>query len=144
MSAAARALAEREFSWRMLVANWITQVEHIMSSARCGLPRSVDVTIAAAMLLVSLPLLAVIAVLVAATSRGPILFRHTRVGRNGDAFPMLKFRTMCVGAGGPAVTHDGDPRVTPLGRLLRRTKLDELPQFWNVLRGHMALVGPRP
>ena len=156
MGASARALAAREFSWRMLVGNWITQVEHIMSGEtagacvapseawRTGLPRSVDVTIAAAMLLVSLPLLAVIAVLVAATSRGPILFRHIRVGRNGDAFPMLKFRTMCVGAGGPAVTHHGDPRVTPLGRLLRRTKLDELPQFWNVLRGHMALVGPRP
>jgi lipopolysaccharide/colanic/teichoic acid biosynthesis glycosyltransferase len=111
---------------------------------RAGLPRWIDVAIAAAVLLLCSPLVAAIALLVAATSPGPILFRHTRAGRNGDAFTMLKFRTMYVGAEGPAVTRRGDPRITPLGRVLRRAKLDELPQLWNVLRGDMALVGPRP
>ncbi len=143
MSAAARALAEREFSWRMLVGNWLDQIAPLMG-ANHGLPRAVDVIVAASVLVVFEPLMAAIALMVAATSRGPIFFRHTRVGRDGREFAMLKFRTMRDSAGGPAVTRDGDPRITSFGRLLRRTKLDELPQFWNVLRGDMALVGPRP
>jgi colanic acid biosynthesis glycosyl transferase WcaI len=156
MGSSGRALAEREFSWRTLVANWIGQVEHIMSTdassaptdtsanERPGLPRSVDAALSAAVLVLCSPVLAVIALLIAATSPGPVLFRHTRIGQRGGAFTLLKFRTMYVGAGGPAVTRGGDPRVTPVGRFLRQTKLDEIPQLWNVLRGDMALVGPRP
>jgi lipopolysaccharide/colanic/teichoic acid biosynthesis glycosyltransferase len=102
------------------------------------------------------PLLLVIAVAVKVSSPGPVLFRQPRVGRRGRCFEMLKFRTMYDGADAQkaklrdAVGTDGlfkladDPRVTPVGRILRRTSLDELPQLINVLRGEMSLVGPRP
>jgi lipopolysaccharide/colanic/teichoic acid biosynthesis glycosyltransferase len=94
----------------------------------------------------TLPLLLVIALVVKASSRGPVLFRHRRLGRNSIPFDLLKFRTMHdrPSAPGLALTFAGDPRVTAVGRFLRRMKLDELPQFLNVLRGEMALVGPRP
>jgi len=94
---------------------------------------------------VGAPLVA-LGALVRATSPGPALFAQERVGRGGRRFRIFKLRTMVDGAAarGPSVTAAGDPRVTPLGRLLRRTKLDELPQLWNVLRGDMSFVGPRP
>ena len=94
---------------------------------------------------VLLPML-VIAILVRVTSRGPIFFRQTRVGQNMKLFEILKFRTMVVDAEklGLQLTAGKDPRVTTIGRLLRKTKLDELPQLFNVLRGDMSLVGPRP
>ncbi len=90
--------------------------------------------------------MAIAALVVAATSRGPILFRQERIGKNGQPFRLLKFRTMVHGESrrGPLVTQGGDPRVTPVGRLLRHWKMDELPQLFNVLRGDMSLVGPRP
>jgi lipopolysaccharide/colanic/teichoic acid biosynthesis glycosyltransferase len=112
--------------------------------ADAALRRLLDVTVAGALLLVLAPLLAVLAVLVRTTSTGPALFRHIRVGRNGRPFVLLKLRTMRVDAPGPPITSGGDPRITRLGAWLRRTKLDELPQLWNVLRGDMSLVGPRP
>ena len=90
------------------------------------------------------PLLLLVAVAVKLGSRGPALFRHERVGFRGKPFRLLKFRTMRMGEGGPELTRSGDDRITPLGRLLRATKVDELPQLWNVLRGEMSLVGPRP
>lgn len=119
-----------------------------MYSAReLALKRVLDITAAAAGLAATAPLLALIAVVVRRSSPGPALFRQTRVGKDGKAFQMLKFRTMSVATtaeAGPQVTAGGDPRVTPIGRVLRKTKLDELPELVNVLRGEMSLVGPRP
>lgn len=92
------------------------------------------------------PLLLVIAILVKAADGGPILYRQVRVGLHRRPFRICKFRTMVPAAdqAGPAVTKDGDARITWIGRILRKTKLDELPQLWNVLKGEMSLVGPRP
>jgi exopolysaccharide biosynthesis polyprenyl glycosylphosphotransferase len=121
------------------------------------LKRIIDVVGAGLALLVLSPVLLVIALAVKLDSRGPALFRQTRAGLNGDPFQMLKFRTMCADAAErlrevvdveslaqPAFKVKGDPRVTRVGRVLRRTSLDELPQLLNVLRGEMSLVGPRP
>ena len=108
--------------------------------------RAFDVVAAAAGLLLALPLL-VVAALVVARSHGPILYRQTRIGEGGKPFTVLKFRTMVVDAeedGQACFTSEGDSRVTRGGRLLRRAHLDELPQLWNVLRGDMSVVGPRP
>ena len=102
--------------------------------------------IAAAMIVILSPVIVLIAVLVRATSRGPAVFRQTRPGFRGRPFTALKFRTMFTGS--ERATRLGvsnsDPRITPLGRLLRSTKLDELPQLFNIALGHMAWVGPRP
>ena len=84
------------------------------------------------------------ALLIRLTSPGPILFRQTRMGRGFQAFEILKLRTMAHAEGGLAFTFGPDPRITPIGAYLRRSKVDELPQLWNVLRGQMSLVGPRP
>jgi lipopolysaccharide/colanic/teichoic acid biosynthesis glycosyltransferase len=108
--------------------------------------RALDVLVASSVLVVAAPLWGVIAVVVRYTSPGPILYAGRRVGLNGRPFAMYKFRTMRVGAdrSGPGITGSRDPRVTPVGRLLRATKLDELPQLVNVVQGDMSLVGPRP
>jgi lipopolysaccharide/colanic/teichoic acid biosynthesis glycosyltransferase len=107
--------------------------------------RAVDVAVAAAGLALALPLLALAALAVRLASPGPALYWAPRVGQGGHVFRMCKLRTMHVGADrGAAITAPGDPRVFRIGALLRAGKIDELPQLWNVLRGEMALVGPRP
>src|SRR5215831_7031315 len=109
-----------------------------------GLPRIFDVILSGFGLLASLPVLAVLAVLVSRSSPGGVLFQQKRVGRNGQLFTLYKLRTMRQSTTGPQVTSETDRRITPIGKFLRRTKLDELPTLWNVLRGDMSLVGPRP
>jgi lipopolysaccharide/colanic/teichoic acid biosynthesis glycosyltransferase len=110
------------------------------------LKRWFDVSAAAAALVVLSPVLAAIALTVVLTSEGPALFRQERTGRYGKPFFIYKFRTMVRDASilGSAITAAGDPRITAVGRLLRATKLDELPNLVNVLRGEMSIVGPRP
>jgi lipopolysaccharide/colanic/teichoic acid biosynthesis glycosyltransferase len=105
--------------------------------------RVFDILMSAMGLLLLAPLLLAVAVWIKIDSTGPALFRQTRVGRFGVPFTIHKFRTMRVEPGA-AITVGADPRITAAGRLLRATKLDELPQLWDVLRGAMSLVGPRP
>lgn len=107
--------------------------------------RIFDVVVASWGGVVVAPLMVATAALVKLSSPGPIIFRQQRVGRGGRPFELWKFRTMRVNSGaGAQVTADGDPRITPIGRVLRKTKLDELPTLLNVLRGDLSLVGPRP
>ncbi len=118
-----------------------------LSGTQRLIKRLLDVVVSAALLIILSPLLAVVALLVRLTSPGPALFRQVRVTEGGREFEMLKFRSMVQDAEaqtGPIWARKGDPRTTPVGRLLRRTSLDELPQFWNVLVGDMSLIGPRP
>ena len=111
---------------------------------RCG-KRLLDFVLACGLLAVCAPPMTLIAVAVAAFSGAPLLFRQTRIGLRGTRFTIYKFRTMRVRAiEDGSVTIAGDSRVTAVGRFLRRYKLDELPQLWNVLRGDMSFVGPRP
>jgi exopolysaccharide biosynthesis polyprenyl glycosylphosphotransferase len=107
--------------------------------------RVFDLALASALLLLASPLLIVAVIAVAATSPGPVLFRQVRVGQRNEPFELLKLRTLYVNSDGDTTwTTNGDRRVTPVGRILRRTCIDELPQLINVLRGQMSLVGPRP
>jgi exopolysaccharide biosynthesis polyprenyl glycosylphosphotransferase len=119
--------------------------------------RILDVTAAVLGLVLLSPVIAVLAVIVRATSRGPVFYRSTRIGRGGHPFTFYKLRSMVKDADlkrqhlshlneadGPVFKIARDPRITPIGRFMRTTSLDEIPQFWNVLRGDMSLVGPRP
>lgn len=90
------------------------------------------------------PIMAVAAILIKLDSRGPVLFRQKRVGQNGKDFTIFKFRTMANASKGSLVTASNDKRVTSIGRFLRKSKIDELPELWNVFRGDMSFVGPRP
>jgi lipopolysaccharide/colanic/teichoic acid biosynthesis glycosyltransferase len=109
--------------------------------------RAADLAIAGAALLVASPALVLAALAVKLEDGGPVLYRQTRVGRDGADFELLKLRTMVVGAesmGAGLAVNRGDPRITRAGRLLRKLSLDELPQLWNVVRGEMSVIGPRP
>src|SRR3989442_5553774 len=127
-----------------------------LTSSSSAIKRMFDIAASALMLFLLTPLMVLISLIIKLDSRGPALFHQTRIGQGGRPFQMIKFRTMVQGADArkPELASlnetDGlfkiseDPRVTRAGRLLRRTALDELPQFWNVLRGDMSIVGPRP
>jgi len=109
--------------------------------------RAADVAVAGAALVVSSPLLGLAALAIKLEDGGPVLYRQTRVGRDGVDFELLKLRTMVVGAeklGAGFAIDEGDPRITKVGGLLRRLSVDELPQLWNVVRGDMSVIGPRP
>jgi lipopolysaccharide/colanic/teichoic acid biosynthesis glycosyltransferase len=109
--------------------------------------RGFDIALAGGMLLVTAPVLALGALVVKLDDRGPVLYRQTRVGKDGVDFELLKLRTMVVGAetqGAGYAVDRGDARITRAGRILRRLSIDELPQLWNVIRGEMSMIGPRP
>ena len=110
------------------------------------LKRALDVVVAASALLVLSPVMLLVAVAIRADTPGPIFFAQRRLGRHGKPFRLLKYRKFPDGPAeqGPAVTLHEDARLTRVGRVLQQTKLDELPQFWNILMGDMSLVGPRP
>ncbi len=118
----------------------------IMPAWQFSLKRAIDIAFSALALVLLLPVFLLFAALVKAFSQGPVFFRQERIGRFGKPFKIIKFRTMYVDAehNGPQLSSRTDPRITPIGRWLRRTRMDELPQFWNVLIGDMSLVGPRP
>ncbi|MDX6516262.1 MAG: hypothetical protein QOH73_1928 [Gaiellaceae bacterium] len=109
--------------------------------------RPLDIALGGAALVVSAPFIALAALAIKLEDRGPVLYRQQRVGKDGSDFELLKLRTMVVGAerlGAGYAVDKGDSRITRVGRLLRRLSVDELPQFWNVLRGDMSVIGPRP
>jgi exopolysaccharide biosynthesis polyprenyl glycosylphosphotransferase len=109
--------------------------------------RAFDLVVSVTMLLVCAPVMLAVYIFVPLESKGPALFRQERIGRGGTKFDLFKFRTMCADAesdSGPVLASEHDPRITPLGRFLRSTRLDELPQLINVLQGEMSMVGPRP
>ena len=109
-----------------------------------GIPRVIEITLSVLGLIACAPLIALSGLAIAVSSPGPVIFRQERVGRGGKTFVLYKLRTMRAASDGPQVTAGDDARVTWIGRLLRKTKLDELPELWNVFKGDMSFVGPRP
>ena len=116
----------------------------IAPQIRNGLPRWVETVVASVGLALAAPVIALSGFLIAVSSGRPVFFRQRRVGQHGRPFDLYKLRTMKPSANGPQITSGNDARITRLGSLFRQTKLDELPTLWNVLRGDMSLVGPRP
>jgi len=130
-----------------LSTDWFDGVEAAVPGRLVAMiRRAADISISLAILALTAPVIAGAALLVRLTNPGPILYRQVRVGLNGAHFVLFKFRSMHVDAEalGPTWATRHDPRVTPVGRIMRRTRIDELPQLFNVLRGEMSLVGPRP
>ncbi len=120
--------------------------EHKMSDSELCIKRACDVVVSLLSLIVLSPLYAVVAILVKCSSPGEVIYRQERVGLHGITFHILKFRTMTENAepDTPCLSSEEDPRITPIGHVLRKYRIDELPQMWNVLRGDMSIVGPRP
>ncbi|MDE7397269.1 MAG: sugar transferase [Muribaculum sp.] len=116
------------------------------SASTANIKRLIDIITSAVAIVLLSPVMLVIALMIRRDSKGPIIYSQIRIGRNKRPFKILKFRTMYDGAetAGPRLATNDDPRITPLGRTLRKYRLDELPQFWNILKGDMSLVGPRP
>lgn len=121
--------------------------EYHMTDAELCIKRTFDVAVALFGTILMSPLMALIALQVKLSSRGPVLYTQERIGMYGLPFRIYKFRTMIDHAeenGVPQITHDNDPRITKIGHWLRKYRLDELPQLWNILKGEMSVVGPRP
>lgn len=120
--------------------------EHKMSDTELCIKRAFDIVVSAAMLILLSPLYLILTLLVWYSSKGPVFYRQERIGLHGLPFEIIKFRTMCVHAETetPQLSADNDPRITKVGKWMRKYRLDELPQFWNILRGDMSIVGPRP
>ena len=120
--------------------------EHKMSETELCIKRAFDIIVSAAMLVLLSPLYLILTLLVWYSSKGPVFYRQERIGLHGLPFEIIKFRTMCVHAESeiPQLSADNDPRITKVGKWMRKYRLDELPQFWNILRGDMSIVGPRP
>lgn len=118
----------------------------LMPAWQQSIKRFIDVTVSILCLILLSPVFLVTAIIVKLTSKGPVFYKHERIGRHGKPFMMHKFRSMYVDAEkhGPQLSCKDDPRITPFGRFMRKVRLDEIPQFYNVLRGTMSLVGPRP
>lgn len=126
---------------------WICITDLNMSDSEICIKRTFDTLSAALFLILLSPLFAILAVLVKTTSKGPVFYRQERIGLHGKPFLIYKFRTMIESAekdGTPQLSRKDDSRITPVGHFMRKYRLDELPQFWNVLKGDMSLVGPRP
>ena len=120
--------------------------EHKMSDTELCIKRAFDIIVSVAMLVLLSPLYLILTLLVWYSSKGPVFYRQERIGLHGLPFEIIKFRTMCVHAETetPQLSADNDPRITKVGKWMRKYRLDELPQFWNILRGDMSIVGPRP
>lgn len=120
--------------------------EHKMSDTELCIKRAFDIVVSAAMLVLLSPLYLILTLLVWYSSKGPVFYRQERIGLHGLPFEIIKFRTMCVHAESeiPQLSADNDPRITKVGKWMRKYRLDELPQFWNILCGDMSIVGPRP
>ena len=120
--------------------------EHKMSDTELCIKRAFDIIVSAAMLVLLSPLYLILTLLVWYSSKGPVFYRQERIGLHGLPFEIIKFRTMCVHAETetPQLSAANDPRITKVGKWMRKYRLDELPQFWNILRGDMSIVGPRP
>lgn len=127
-------------------APFIEIYPHIISPWESVLKRLMDVLVSFAALIICMPIFIILAILIKLDSSGPILYLQQRIGKNGAPFTIIKFRSMKVGAenGVPSLSSDHDPRITRIGKFMRKTRLDEFPQFYNVLIGEMSLVGPRP
>ena len=118
-----------------------------MSDSGKNIKRALDVFISCIALVALMPFYAVVSIIIKRTSPGPIFYLQERIGLHNKPFHIIKFRSMvqnAEAAGRPQLSSDDDPRITPFGRFMRKYRIDELPQFWNVLRGDMSLVGPRP
>src|SRR5258705_4261152 len=131
---------------RFLVGEDLTTISHMPGSGlKVGIPRTLEIILSVGGLVLLAPLIGLASLAIFLTSGGPVIFRQKRIGHKGVPFVLYKLRTMKVtDEQGPQVTAAKDSRVLPVGRWLRKAKVDELPELWNVLRGDMSLVGPRP
>lgn len=130
-----------------VVGTALIEVKHeVMPLWQCFFKRTLDIVVSLCVLLLLSPVYLIVAIMVKRSSPGPVFFKQIRIGRYGKPFHIFKFRSMYVNAedAGPALSSDGDKRITPIGVVLRKYRLDEIPQFYNVLIGEMSLVGPRP